>query len=192
MKKLFVVPCLLLVLSGLRHAAAQALPTAKSPGAYISVGGTYSIFQTDYGQRVLGGAGVYVDINRWRQFGIEAEGRWLRQNKLADTTESTYLIGPRVEIRRGRFSPYVKTLVGLGYFNFPYDYAHGRYFVVAPGAGVDYNLTSNLKLRLADFEYQIWPQFTFGTLKPYGVSVGISYHIFNGARSRLTYAPDAR
>src|ERR1700761_310395 len=104
---------LLALFPGLGGAFGQALPTATAPGAYISVGGTYSLFQSDYGQHVLGGAGVFVDINRWRQVGIEAEGRWLRQNKLADTTETTYLIGPRVEIRRGRFSPYVKTLVGL-------------------------------------------------------------------------------
>jgi hypothetical protein len=173
---------LLALFPGLRVAFGQALPTATAPGAYISVGGTYSLFQSDYGQHVLGGAGVFVDINRWRQVGIEAEGRWLRQNKLADTTETTYLIGPRVEIRRGRFSPYVKTLVGLGYFNFPYNYAQGRYFVLAPGAGVNFNLTNTVKIRLVDVEYQSWPQFTFGTINPYGVSVGISYRIFNGSR----------
>ena len=183
MNRIFLLGLFLLILQpGMRKAFGQALPAATAPGAYLSVGGSYSLFQSDYGQRVLGGAGAYVDINRWRQVGIEAEGRWLRQNKLADTTQSTYLIGPRVEIRRRRFSPYVKTLVGLGYFNFPYDYAKGRYFVIAPGAGVDFNLTYNLKVRLVDVEYQYWPQFTFGTLNPYGISVGISYHILNGSR----------
>jgi opacity protein-like surface antigen len=182
MKKLLLAVFLLIGLSGLQNAFGQALPAATAPGAYVAVGGTYSIFQSAYGQRVLGGAGLYVDINRWRQVGIEAEGRWLRQNKLANTTESTYLIGPRVEIRRGRFSPYIKTLVGLGYFNFPYNYAQGRYFVISPGAGVDYNLSYNVKIRLADFEYQEWPQFTFGNINPYGVSVGISYHFLNGVR----------
>jgi len=182
MKKLILVVFLLLGLSGFQPAFGQALPAATAPGAYVSVGGTYSIFQSAYGQRVLGGAGLYVDINRWRQVGIEGEARWLQQNKLANTTETTYLIGPRVEIRRGRFSPYVKTLVGVGYFNFPYNYAQGKYFVIAPGAGVDYNLSYNLKIRLADFEYQEWPQFTFGNINPYGVSVGISYHFLNGVR----------
>lgn len=182
MKKLLFTVFLLMGLAGFQSAFGQALPAATAPGAYVSVGGTYSIFQSAYGQRVLGGAGLYVDINRWRQVGIEGEGRWLRQNKLADTTESTYLIGPRVEIRRGRFSPYIKTLVGLGHFNFPYNYAQGKYFVIAPGAGVDYNLTYNVKIRLVDFEYQEWPQFTFGNINPYGVSVGISYHFLNGVR----------
>jgi hypothetical protein len=169
-------------LSGLKEASAQALPTATAPGAYISVGGTYSLFQSDYGQRILGGAGVFVDINPRRQVGLEAEGRWLQQNQLANTTETSYLIGPRIQIHRGPFSPYIKTLVGLGHFNFPYNFAQGRYFVIAPGVGVDFSLNSNLKIRLIDVEYQEWPQFTFGTLHPYGVSFGFSYRIFNGSR----------
>ncbi len=170
------------LLAGLKDGLAQALPTATAPGAYISVGGTYSMFQSDYGQRVLGGVGIFVDINPIRQVGLEAEGRWLRQNKLANTTESTYLIGPRAQIRRGRFSPYIKTLVGLGHFNFPYNFARGSYFVIAPGGGVDFSINSDLKIRMIDVEYQEWPQFTFGTLHPYGVSFGFSYRIFNGSR----------
>lgn len=162
--------------------SAQAAPTATAPGAYIAVGGTYSIFQSNYGQRVLGGGGVYADINPIRAIGIEAEGRWLRQHALANTTESTYLIGPRVQFRKGGFSPYVKTLVGLGHFNFPYNDAHGSYFVIAPGSGLDFYVNSNLRIRLLDIEYQKWPQFTFGTLSPYGVSFGLSYRVFNGSR----------
>lgn len=187
MKRVLLVFSLLILLSGLRVAVGQALPTATAPGAYVSVGGTYSIFQSAYGQRVLGGAGIYVDINPWRQVGIEGEARWLRQNKLANTTETTYLIGPRIEIQRHRFSPYIKTLVGLGYFNFPYNYAKGKYFVIAPGAGVNYNLTYNVKIRLIDVEYQEWPQFTFGNINPYGVSVGISYHFLNGANGKFRH-----
>ena len=188
MKRAFLLPFFLLIFScGLRLAAGQAVPTATAPGAYVSVGATYSIFQSDYGQRVLGGAGVYVDINPWKQVGIEGEARWLRQNKIANTTETTYLIGPRVEFRRHRFSPYIKTLVGAGLFNFPYNYAKGTYFVIAPGAGVNYNLTDNVKIRLLDVEYQEWPQFTFGNITPYGISVGISYHLFNGANGKYKH-----
>jgi Outer membrane protein beta-barrel domain len=173
---------LLVFFASRQDTLAQALPTATAPGAYIAVGGTYSVFQSNYGQRVLGGGGVFADINPRRQLGIEAEGRWLRQNALANTTESTYLIGPRVQFRRGPFSPYVKVLAGLGHFNFPYNDAHGSYFVIAPGAGVDFSVNNSLKIRLVDIEYQQWPQFTFGTISPYGVSFGLSYRVFNGSR----------
>jgi hypothetical protein len=43
-------------------------------------------------------------------------------------------------------------------------------------------LGQNLKIRLIDVEYQQWPQFTFGTINPYGVSFGLSYRVFNGSR----------
>ena len=77
--------------------------------------------------------------------------------------------------------------MGVGFFNFPYNYAKGKYFVIAPGAGVNYNLTDNVKIRLVDVEYQNWPQFTFGNITPYGVSVGISYHFFNGANGNYKH-----
>ncbi len=47
--------------AGLQKGFAQALPTATAPGAYISVGATYSLFQSDYGQRVLGGTQASYD-----------------------------------------------------------------------------------------------------------------------------------
>ncbi|HEY4782516.1 MAG TPA: outer membrane beta-barrel protein [Chthoniobacterales bacterium] len=169
-------------LFGCRRISAQALPTATAPGAYISVGTTYSIFESGYGQQKVQGPGVYVDINPIRAVGIEAEGRWLKQSQSPSMSESTYLVGPRVQLRRGSYTPYVKTLVGLNYFGFPYDTARGRYFAIAPGAGVDLMLGNDLKIRLIDVEYQQLPQFTFGTISPYGISFGVSYRVFNGSR----------
>jgi hypothetical protein len=175
---LFSFACLV----GGRQVNAQALPTATAPGAYVSVGTTYSFFESGYGQQKVQGGGIYVDINRVRAAGLEAEGRWLKQSGSPNVQQSTYLIGPRVQFRRGPYTPYVKTLVGLGHFEFPYDMARGRYFVIAPGAGVDMMLGNDLKIRLIDVEYQQWPQFTFGTISPYGLSFGVSYRVFNGSR----------
>jgi hypothetical protein len=174
----FFLTCLL----GCRHICAQALPTATAPGAYISVGTTYSFFESGYGQQKVQGPGIYFDINPIRAAGIEVEGRWLKQNQSPSMTESTYLVGPRVQFRRGPYIPYVKTLVGLNYFGFPYDTARGRYFTIAPGAGVDLMLSNDLKIRLIDVEYQQLPQFTFGTISPYGISFGVNYRVYNGSR----------
>lgn len=167
---------------GCQQGNAQALPTATAPGAYISVGTTYSLFDSGYGQQKVIGTGIYTDINPARPVGIEAEGRWLKQSQSPNIRQSTYLIGPRVQFRRGPYTPYVKTLVGLSHFEFPYDMARGRYFVIAPGAGVDLMLGNDLKIRLIDVEFQQWPQFTFGTINPYGISFGVSYRVFNGSR----------
>ncbi len=160
-------------------AHAQALPTATAPGSYIAVGGSYAYFKPQYPQASLGGAGVYVDIQARRWLGIEAEGRWLREGQVAGSHQNTYLAGPRIELRRGPLSPYIKGLVGDGRLVFPYGFGYGDYLVVAPGGGLDVNLSRNIKLRLIDFEYQYWPQFTLGAISPYGFSAGVSYKVFN-------------
>jgi hypothetical protein len=41
---------------------------------------------------------------------------------------------------------------------------------------VDIHLTERWSAR-ADVEYQLWPQFTYGQLNPYGASVGLRYRI---------------
>lgn len=160
-------------------AHAQAIPTATAPGASIVVGGTYSAFEGQYPQGVQGGAGVYADVNVRHYVGLEGEIHFLRQSHhpIGGSNQTTYLIGPRVEFHRGPFSPFAKGLVGDGKLVFPYKYGYGNYLVVGGGGGLDYQLNSNWKVRVFDFEYQYWPQFTLGTISPYGVSAGISYRI---------------
>lgn len=166
-------------------ALAQKLPTATAPGAYLAVGGTYGAFEAQYPQRVLGGVGVYADLNIRRHLGIEGEARFLRQNQIAGSHESTYLVGPRYEFRLGRYSPYVKALIGGGRLVFPYGDGYGTYTALAYGGGLDISLTERIKLRAIDFEYQDWPSFNFGpgtqqqALTPYGISAGISYRVFH-------------
>lgn len=173
---------LLLAFSDHRLSHAQALPTATAPGAYVSVGGGISLFDSGYGKQRVAGTSLYVDINPIRAVGLEAEGRWMQEKAVPSLTESTYLAGPRVQLRRGSFTPYIKTLVGVAHFTYPYNDAKGEYFVIAPGVGIDLMLGQNFKIRLLDVEYQEWPQFTFGTISPYGVSCGISFRVFNGSR----------
>jgi hypothetical protein len=162
----------------------QAKYAGTGPGSLVTVGVTASGFQSSYGHQYLGGVGGYVDANVTWRLGIEGEARFLRFHEQADTSESTYLIGPRVSFGKGRWNPYAKVLVGMGRFNFPYDYGYGSYFVVAPGAGVDLRLNRRVRLRLVDFEYQEWPQFTFGAIQPYGVSAGISFAILRSGSKR--------
>ena len=170
-------------------APAQKLPTATAPGAYLTVGGTYSGFQAEYPQRILGGLGVYADLNIRKHLGIEGEVRFLRQNQIDGSHETTFLVGPRYELHRGRFSPYAKALVGGGRLVFPdfngFATGYGTYTVIAFGGGLDVNLTEKIKLRAFDFEYQDWPLFNFGpgtqqqALHPYGLSAGLSYRVLH-------------
>ncbi len=169
-----------------RMAGAQALPAGTGPGAYVTVGGTYSQFQGDYGSQTIGGGSVYVDSNFIWRYGVETEARRMNYAKFGER-QSTLLSGLRWSFRRSGFVPYAKFLVGGGRFDFPYRYAYGNYFVMAPGAGVDVHFGGKLRVRLVDLEYQDWPGFTFGALHPYGVSAGISYEVLGSSRTRISH-----
>lgn len=130
----------------------------------------------DYGKRTLGGGGIYVDANLNVHLGVEAEGRWLGLHQEDQTKFSTFLAGPRYTFNAiGRLRPYAKVLAGEGFFQFPYRYASGNYVVISPGGGLDYRINHRIRIRLADFEYQYWPGFTFGPMSTYGLSCGVRY-----------------
>jgi Outer membrane protein beta-barrel domain len=173
--------------AGVVRAHAQVEPTATRPQSSLAVGAIGSVFQPDYAgngvaesaPNALIGVGGYVDFRLRRWIQIEAEGRWLRFNQYANIYEDNYLIGPRIPIKRyGKFTPYGKALFGWGKMNFQYDFAYGRFADIALGGGVDYDLNRRFIVRVADFEYQLWPNWINGTLKPYGGSVGIAYKVF--------------
>jgi hypothetical protein len=160
-------------------ASAQAAPTATGPGSYISVGLEASGFQQDYGQNHVGGEGLFVDANLFRRYGVEFEARRLNFHTEEDVKEQTYLGGVKYSALPRTLRPYVKLLAGRGTIDFPFHYAVGSYFVVAPAAGLDWHLReSRWNVRVLDFEYQLWPHFTYGELHPYGLSAGVSFEFF--------------
>jgi opacity protein-like surface antigen len=157
---------------------AQVLPDAEAGGFKISAGGTASGYYLQYGQRKLGGLSAFVDAETHRRLGIEAEGRWLELNQVQKVHVETYSVGLRYHMNFGRFQPYAKGLIGFGDFNFPFNFAHGRYLVVTGGGGLEYRLTPRIRLRVPDVEYQDWPQFTYGAMSSVGVSAGVKVGIF--------------
>jgi hypothetical protein len=161
-----------------RTASAQVVYTGDQGGYSLSVGATASGYFVQYGQQKLGGVGAVVDLDTRRRIGIEAEGHWLLFNSPDQTQVKTWLGGARYHFSRGKFQFYGKGLVGVGQFTFPYNYAQGNYLVIAPCAGVDYRWKRKISFRVADVEYQMWPQFTFGSMGSFGVNVGVQYHIF--------------
>lgn len=157
----------------------QATYTAKGPGSYAAIGAIGSGFQADYGRQHLSGVGAFVDLNLYRRVGIEAEFRTLQYNSSQALRQSTLAIGPKISTHGRDFRPYAKLLAGRGHLGYPYGDARGSYFTVAPGAGLDWRLAGKpVTIRIVDFEYQFWPWFTFGTLRPYGFSSGVSVRVF--------------
>lgn len=169
-------------------AAAQSQYSAERAPVTFNVGGSFSFFDAAYGGYKIMGATAYADFSPiiWDHIAAEAEGRWLTLNADRGFREYNYLAGPVYRItlsQHQNFHPYVKALIGEGVIDFPNQLAYGRYFVIAPGAGVDYTLNRRWRLR-ADYEYQIWPDapglpgIPSGAMKPNGVSVGFTYRVF--------------
>jgi len=96
----------------------------------------------------------------------------------ADVHIETYSIGARYHFNVGRFQPYVKGLAGFGDFNFPYNLATGRFLVATAGGGIDYKLSRKIEIRAVDWEYQNWPNFTFGNMSTLSVSIGLRMRVF--------------
>ena len=159
-------------------AHAQVASQASAGGFQLSAGATGSGFYVQYGERKMVGVTGFVDADTRRGLGVEAEGRWLEFHKTNDVHVETYSIGARYHMNFRRFQPYAKGLIGFGDFNFPYNYATGRYLVVTAGGGMDYYWTRRIHFRLADAEWQYWPQFTYGAMTTAGVSAGVRVNIF--------------
>jgi hypothetical protein len=175
---LFLVLLLVGLVGGNCTASGQTAESGNEAHPSLWAGAGASGYYLQYGEQKVVGVAGFVDADTARRFGIEGEGRWLEFHQFASVHAETYMIGPRYHLNIGRFAPYVKGMVGFGDFNFPYNYAHGRYLVVAGGGGLDYHLSHRWSVRVADVEYQDWPEFTFGAMTSVGVTSGIRYRIF--------------
>ncbi len=174
-KYLLLSSLLMLLFPSLLRGQVEA---AGRGGSHLNAGGFFSAFRPDYGSNELLGIGFYADFNVASHLSAEAEGRFLRFNQSVDVHEDTYLIGPRYRFHWHHTQPYVKFLLGNGQFNFPDNFAHGGYLVLAPGGGVDINLGHHWVWRPIDYEYQHWSGFQSSSLSPNGFSTGIAYRIF--------------
>jgi hypothetical protein len=175
---LAVLLVLAILCAGPRLARAQVQAPGDMGGFIVSVGGMGSGYSLQYGQRKMAGITAFVDADTKRRFGIEAEGRWLEFHQTANVHAETFSAGGRYHFDVARFEPYAKGLVGFGDFNFPYNYAYGRYVVVTAGGGLDFRWTRRITVRAVDFEYQDWPNFTFGNINSLGVNAGLRVRIF--------------
>lgn len=164
------------MLAGMK-ATAQAVATATGPGTSIVAGGGASLFNSSYGQRDLGGVFLFADIQPHWRFGVELEARYLRVHSSEELTEENYLAGPRLLLRSGRWQPYAKFLIGDGHIELPFHYAHGDFLALIPGGGLDLALNDYINVRAIDLQYQLWREFPFGGMSPYGISTGVSFRL---------------
>jgi opacity protein-like surface antigen len=180
-RRAMAMPCLIVIALawafGSGSVWGQTVEAANAGHGLLWVGGGVSAATLGYGNRKMLGATAWADVDSLRRFGFEGEARWLDFHQTANVHAETYLIGMRYHLNYERYQPYGKVLVGDGHFNYPYNFGTGNYLVVAYGGGLDYRLNGRFKVR-ADFEYQQWPEFTFGSMNSLGATVGLRYRIF--------------
>jgi hypothetical protein len=157
-------------------ARAQVTPSASSGGYGLSAGVTGSGMYVQYGERKMVGITPFFDFDTMRHIGIEGEARFVQWRQTANLHLTTYSAGVRYHVNFHHFQPYVKGLIGEGYFNFPYNYATGHYMVVTAGGGLDYRFgRSRIHFRLADAEWQRRPRFTYGSLTTLEAGSGVRF-----------------
>jgi len=166
---------------------AQVVPAAFGPADSIWVGAEYSNVHASFpyqSNQRLSGLGVFAGFNLRGRVGLEGDARFLHFGGFYDSTESSYLAGPKVYLfKKGRFQPYGKFLVGVGKIHYPFDIGDASYFALAPGGGASYRLSHRWMVR-AEYEYQIWPDSPgypnepHHPLTPNGVQLGLAFKLF--------------
>jgi hypothetical protein len=169
-----------LLLASARIACAQTTPAGHRGELHLSAGGTGSFDTIQYGSRQMYGVGAFVDAESTGHFGLEAEGRWIEfPSQLDNVHAETYSIGGRYHwVLTNHWQPYVKGLIGFGNFNYAYGLGQDHDLVVTEGGGMDFHWTRRVYLRVADFEYQEWPEAHYGNLTPLNLSAGLKVRIF--------------
>lgn len=181
-----------LAIAGLFTAAVaqgQVTQSAEGAGQSFRVGAEYSNLQAGFpidSNVRLSGVGVFGNFNWNYRYGVEAQARFLNINSWNSETEQDYLAGPRYTfLHSSKWRPFASFQVGLVRIQYPFSIGTGTSFAMAPGGGLDYQMNHKWSLR-GSYEYQFLtnsPNFTdepkFG-VKPNGVSVGVSYRLWNG------------
>ena len=161
---------------------AQAVYTA-SKTIYLQGGAGVFYLHPDYlnqyGNNTVEGVSGWADANLINFLGIEAETH-ISVVDSSDRKENTYLIGPRVGLKKGKGNFYGKAMVGRGAFIFDANVPPGAkktkdYTLYAFGGGLDYRISQSFNYRVVDAEFQTWSGFKPHGLSPYVISTGIMF-----------------
>ena len=166
---LILLPCLI---------QAQATPTAIRRGA-VQLGIAGASYTLDYGEGREEGFSIYGDVDIRSYFGAEVAYTNASLITPFDIGENHLMAGPRLHFDKGRFSPYIKAMMGVATIKFQQGYnsrAYSQsYFAYGLGGGIDFHLKRHVNLRLIDYQYQRWPGFPPHGLTPTGISAGVAY-----------------
>jgi opacity protein-like surface antigen len=154
MKRLALFCGAMLLFAGI--ASAQDSPKAEVFGGYsfvhVSDNGTSTNFN--------GGSGsLSYNLTPWLGVVGDFGGYHWGQNG-GDANLVTYLFGPKISYRRGPITPFAQVLLGGGRLSGSGGGSENA-FAMTVGAGVDWNATPHLGIRLIQAEY-LMTKFTDG------------------------------
>jgi opacity protein-like surface antigen len=189
LKKFCRIAMPMTICAALLHVPAQAQAVAsafRSPQS-LWVGAEFSNVHASFpyqSSQRLSGIGAFAEYKINRRVAVEGDARFLQFGGFENSTESSYLAGPKGYFFAWRkFQPYGKLLAGAGKIHYPFAIGDASYFALAPGGGADYRLSRRWMLR-AEYEYQMWlnsPGYANEPnheLTPNGFHAGVAFRIF--------------
>ena len=100
-----------------------------------------------------GGGQVEFDATRWLGVVGDLAGYAVARNGFATTHQISYLLGPRVNFRRGRFNPFVQVLFGRVWAEDAIVFGSTTAFGMTAGGGLDWRLSRRIAIRPVQAEY---------------------------------------
>jgi hypothetical protein len=146
-----------LLLAGLLLSGVLASAQENTPR--IEVGASYSFVRTNSDRHFNenGGSG-YIEYNLNRSLGLVADLGGYTSGSNGFQSFS-YLFGPRFNVRKGRFTPYIQSLFGgvYAWSNTPVGSAFvsttQNAFATATGGGLDVEITNHIAIKPFQMEY---------------------------------------
>ncbi|MGC8548453.1 MAG: outer membrane beta-barrel protein [Acidobacteriaceae bacterium] len=166
---------------------AQARPSSYNRGHSVSIGGEFSLYNSDYfgGNKSLNqpAYSIYGDYTvRNGVWPVKLDVNFTQvpdHYGSEDRRLSSLIIGPLVGRHFGRLEPFAKFGAGFGHItdNGITNYHQlGQHFAIGFGGGLDYQLTDHITLRPIDFTYERW-NFYPNALSPEVLGFGLSYRV---------------
>ncbi len=137
---------------------------AAQGNSLVDIFAGYSFVHTEPGTALSsfnangGVASVALNLTSWGAAVVEFGG--VHTSNIGgvdvDATAETVMAGPKISLfRRSRLSPFAQALFGFIHTNPGYsqtDINHNT-FAMAPGVGIDWNMTRHIGIRLAQVDY---------------------------------------
>jgi hypothetical protein len=181
-------------LGGIGHA--QVAPSATQQlelSAFAGGTGTFTGLEGGKNLDITAGADLTFLGLRLLRPSFEVRGSY-PIDKGTISSQKSFLLGPKVEHRFGRFHPYVDFLIGRGEIDYGFGgfavgnvlYISSTSTIYSPGGGLDYNFIHQIDLK-ADVQYEHWdtPVVASGVIHPVAVTLGAVYRFnFNPRHHR--------